>query len=153
MRARNLAAVSALLLGLGCQSAPEGTVAFVNASVVPMDNERVLHGQTVVTSLGKISELGPTSEIKVPRGALVVDGSGKYLIPGLTEMHAHLPAADTPPEEVDRILFLFLSNGVTTVRGCSAMRRTWSFANRSRKTRGWGRRSMPPGPRFEQLRA
>lgn len=117
MSARNLAAVSAFLLGLGCQSAPEGTVAFVNASVVPMDNERVLQGQTVVTSLGKISEAGPTSEIKVPRGALVVDGSGKYLVPGLTEMHAHLPGADTPPEEVDRILFLFLSNGVTTVRG------------------------------------
>ncbi|MXY67036.1 MAG: amidohydrolase family protein [Acidobacteriia bacterium] len=117
MSAKYLAAVSAFLLGLGCQSAPEGTVAFVNASVVPMDNERVLHGQTVVTSLGKISELGPTSEIKVPRGALVVDGSGKYLVPGLTEMHAHLPGADTPPEEVDRILFLFLSNGVTTVRG------------------------------------
>ena len=117
MSARNLAAVSAFLLGLGCQSAPEGTVAFVNASVVPMDNERVLQGQTVITSLGKISEVGPTSEIKVPRGALVVDGSGKYLVPGLTEMHAHLPGADTPPEEVDRILFLFLSNGVTTVRG------------------------------------
>ena len=117
MSVRNLAALSAFLLGLGCQSAPEGTVAFVNASVVPMDNERVLHDQTVVTSLGKISELGPTSEIRVPRGALVVDGSGKYLVPGLTEMHAHLPGADTPPEEVDRILFLFLSNGVTTVRG------------------------------------
>lgn len=117
MSAKNLAAVSAFLLGLGCQSAPEGTVAFVNASVVPMDNERVLHGQTVVTSLGKIGELGPTSEIKAPRGALVVDGSGNYLIPGLTEMHAHLPRADTPPEQVDRILFLFLSNGVTTVRG------------------------------------
>ena len=117
MRARNLAALAAFLLGLGCQSAPEGTVAFVNVSVLPMDNERVLEAQTVVTSLGQISELGPASEIKVPRGSAIVDGSGKYLIPGLTEMHAHLPGADTPPEEVDRILFLFLSNGVTTVRG------------------------------------
>ena len=117
MTARDLLASCALLLWLGCQSAPEGTVAFVNVNVLPMDNERVLAGQTVVTSLGKISELGPASEIKVPRGAMIVDGSDKYLIPGLTEMHAHLPRADTPPEEVDRILFLFLSNGVTTVRG------------------------------------
>ena len=117
MTARNLLALCALLLGLGCQSAPEGTVAFVNVNVLPMDNERVLTGQTVVTSLGQISELGPASEVNVPRGAAIVDGDGKYLIPGLVEMHAHLPAADTPPEEVDRILFLFLSNGVTTVRG------------------------------------
>ena len=49
MRARNLAALAAFLLGLGCQSAPEGTVAFVNVSVLPMDNERVLEAQTVVT--------------------------------------------------------------------------------------------------------
>ena len=117
MKARNLLASCALLLGLGCQTAPEGTVAFVNVNVLPMDNERVLTDQTVVTSLGKISELGPASEIKVPRGATIVDGSEKYLIPGLAEMHAHLPRADTPAEEVDRILFLFLSNGVTTVRG------------------------------------
>ena len=117
MAARIRPALCALLLGLGCQSAPEGTVAFVNVNVLPMDNERVLTGQTVVTSLGQISELGPASEIRVPRGAAIVDGGGKYLIPGLTEMHAHLPSADTPPEEVDRILFLFLSNGVTTVRG------------------------------------
>lgn len=117
MRARNLAALSALLLGLGCQSAPEGTVAFVNVSVLPMDNERVLEAQTVVTSLGKVSKLGPASEIDAPRGATIVDGSDHYLIPGFTEMHGHLPGADTPSEEVDRILFLFLSNGVTTVRG------------------------------------
>lgn len=117
MSAIKLAALSAFLLGLGCQSAPEGTVALVNVSVLPMDNERVLEAQTVVTSLGQISELGPASEIKAPRGAAIVDGSGKYLIPGFTEMHGHLPGADTPPEEVDRILFLFLSNGVTTVRG------------------------------------
>ena len=117
MTVRNLLALSALLLGLGCQSAPEGTVAFVNVNVLPMDNERVLTGQTVVTSLGQISELGPASEVKPPRGAAIVDGDGKYLMPGLVEMHAHLPAADTSPAEVDRILFLFLSNGVTTVRG------------------------------------
>ena len=117
MTARNLLALCALLLGLGCQSAPEGTVAFINVNVLPMDSERVLTGQTVVTSLGQISELGPASEVRAPRGAAIVDGDGKYLIPGLVEMHAHLPAADTPPEEVDRILFLFLSNGVTTVRG------------------------------------
>lgn len=101
----------------GCQTAPEGTVAFVNASVLPMDSERILEAQTVVTSLGSITEMGPSEEVGVPRGAMVVDASGGFLLPGLTEMHAHLPAADTPREEVDRILFLFLSNGVTTVRG------------------------------------
>ena len=107
----------ALVAALGCQTAPEGTVAFVNVNVLPMDGERVLEGQTVVTSLGLIDEIGPEGQVGVPRGAEVVDGQGRYLMPGFTEMHAHLPGPDTPPEEVDRILYLFLSNGVTTVRG------------------------------------
>ena len=114
---KRTAAALLLIAALGCQVAPEGTVAFVNVSVLPMDSERVLEGQTVVTSLGAIAEMGPSSAVSAPRGAEVIDGGGRYLMPGLTEMHAHLPGADAPPEEVDRILFLFLSNGVTTVRG------------------------------------
>ena len=107
----------ALVVAFGCQTAPEGTVAFVNVSVLPMDSERVLEDQTVVTSLGQITDIRPSSGVGAPRGAEVVDGQGKYLMPGFTEMHGHLPGAHTPPAEVDRILYLFLSNGVTTVRG------------------------------------
>lgn len=114
---RKTVAILVLFAAFGCQTAPEGTVAFVNVNVLPMDGERVLEGQTVITSLGLVAEMGPSDEVSAPRGAEVVDGQGKYLMPGFTEMHAHLPGADTPTEEVDRILFLFLSNGVTTVRG------------------------------------
>ncbi len=114
---RSVATLLALLAIGGCQTAPEGTVAFVGVSVLPMDSERILEDHTVVTSLGRVTEIAPSSEFNPPRGAEIVDGQGMYLLPGLTEMHAHLPAEGTPPEEVDRILFLFLSNGVTTVRG------------------------------------
>ncbi len=107
----------ALVAAVGCRAAPEGTVAFVNVHVLPMDGERVLNGQTVVTSLGLVDEMGPSGEVSAPRGAEIIDGQGLYLMPGFTEMHGHLPGPDTPPEEVDRILYLFLSNGVTTVRG------------------------------------
>ncbi len=114
---RQIAVMVALLAGAGCQTAPEGTVAFVGVNVVPMDTERILEDHTVVTSLGRITAVAPSTESSPPRGAQIVDADGMFLLPGLTEMHAHLPAADTPGEEVDRILFLFLSNGVTTVRG------------------------------------
>lgn len=114
---RQIAVMVALLAGAGCQTAPEGTVAFVGVNVVPMDSERILEDHTVVTSLGRITAVAPSTESSPPRGAQIVDADGMFLLPGLTEMHAHLPRADTPDEEVDRILFLFLSNGVTTVRG------------------------------------
>ena len=117
MRFRFLAATAAAIVALGCRTAPEGTVAFEHVNVLPMDAERVLEAQTVVVSEGLIASMGPSGEVRPPRGAEVVDGTGKFLLPGLVEMHAHLPSADAAPEYVDRILFLFLSNGVTTVRG------------------------------------
>ena len=117
MKFRFLAAAAAAIIALGCRTAPEGTVAFEHVNVLPMDAERVLEAQTVVVSEGLIASMGPSREVRPPRGAEVVDGTGRFLLPGLAEMHAHLPSEDAAPEYVDRILFLFLSNGVTTVRG------------------------------------
>jgi len=85
-----------------------------SVNVVPMDEERVLPDQTVVIKDGKISAIG--TKIKYSKGALVIDGKGKFLMPGLAEMHAHVPPVDdlTPMKEV---LFLFAANGITTIRG------------------------------------
>jgi imidazolonepropionase-like amidohydrolase len=89
------------------------TIAFVEVNVVPMDRERVLTGQTVVVKEGRIVELGPAERIAVPKGALRVDGRGKYLLPGLADMHVHLHPFD---EQDNRALLqLFLANGVTTI--------------------------------------
>jgi len=66
------------------------TFAFVGVSVVPMDRERVLENQTVVVRAGRIVEVGPAGQTKVPAGAARIDGRGKFLMPGLADMHAHL---------------------------------------------------------------
>ena len=94
------------------QSAPEA-VAFTNVNVVPMDSERVLTDQTVLVERGRIRRLGSAAEALVPAGVTTVDGSGKYLMPGLAEMHGHMPGGDV--EEM--VMFLYVANGVTTVRG------------------------------------
>lgn len=93
------------------------TYAIRNVNVIPMDAERVLSDQTVIIEKGKISKIGAVSEIKIPRKATVVDGSGKYLIPGLMDMHMHFFTeqgldAKFLPEEAK----LPLVNGVTTAR-------------------------------------
>jgi imidazolonepropionase-like amidohydrolase len=85
-----------------------GLVAFVDARVVPMDSDRVLEHQTVVVQQGVIVAMGAAGAVTVPDGALVVDGRGRFLMPGLADMHVHV-------EEVDELL-LFVANGVTTVR-------------------------------------
>jgi imidazolonepropionase-like amidohydrolase len=91
-------------------------VAFVDVTVVPMDSERTLPKQTVIVKGDRITEVGPTGSITVPLGAQRIDGVGKFLIPGLAEMHGHNPSIGSPPEMFENVFFLFVANGVTTVR-------------------------------------
>src|SRR5688500_5377664 len=98
-------------------AAANQTTAFVNVSVIPMDRERVLRDQTVVVRAGRIAAIGPASRTPVPKNAVRVDGRGKYLMPGLFDMHTHLFSDDAFPDELgDEELFVMLANGVTTVR-------------------------------------
>jgi imidazolonepropionase-like amidohydrolase len=90
-------------------------IAFTNVNVVPLDAERVLRDQNVVVQDGRIVALGPAATTTVPADARQVDGTGRYLIPGLAEMHGHLPAQEGAL--ANNTLFLYVAGGVTTVRG------------------------------------
>jgi imidazolonepropionase-like amidohydrolase len=96
--------------------------ALVDVNVIPMNAERVLRGQTVLVKDGRIAAIGASGATRVPDGATRVEGRGRYLIPGLAEMHAHLlpPAnqAGTKLEALnERILELNVLHGITTIRG------------------------------------
>jgi imidazolonepropionase-like amidohydrolase len=112
---RILTSLLGAMLGLAALSAQAPSIAFVNVSVVPMDREVVLRDHTVVVTGDVIAAIGPSASVKPPAGATVVDGRGKFLMPGLAEMHGHL----TGPNEAlnERILLLSVSRGITTVRG------------------------------------
>src|SRR5918993_571354 len=100
----------------GAQPSPRVTV-FENVNVIPMDRERVLKNQTVVVRDGVIAEVGDARKVKAPAGAVRVDGRGKFLLPGLVDMHTHLFSDDDFPDELaGDELTLMLANGVTTVR-------------------------------------
>ena len=96
---------------LAAQQTPT-SVAFLNVNVIPMDQQRVLRDQTVLVERGVIARVGPSREVRVPAGATIIDGRGKYLTPGLIDVHVHL--AGTRDEQL-AILKLFLARGVTTV--------------------------------------
>jgi imidazolonepropionase-like amidohydrolase len=85
------------------------TVVIENVTVIPMDSERVLEGYTVVIENGRIADMGVSGEIEIPVDTHIVDGEGRYLIPGLSDMHAHMFGAEND-------LLLNLANGVTTIR-------------------------------------
>src|SRR5918992_917810 len=113
-------ALIALAIGGGAvagraQGSP--TVAFVGVNVVPMDSERVSERQTVLVRDGKIVEMGPATRQRVPPGSVVINAFGKYLMPGLAEMHSHIPGATAPEQAVRDLMFLYVANGITTIRG------------------------------------
>ncbi len=114
-----LAAAIAIATLTSCeaQTVP-GLFAFTNVTALPMASDAALPDQTVVVRDGVITAAGPAGDVDVPRGATIVDGSGRYLMPGLAEMHAHVPPGANPPRaEVEDILFLYVANGITTIRG------------------------------------
>src|SRR5262245_55491517 len=84
-------------------------VAFVDVNVAPMDREFILAGQTVVVKDGKIVEMGASDKFKAPAGALRIDGRGKYLMPGLADLHIHL--SDYNEQHNAAMLRLYVANG------------------------------------------
>lgn len=105
--------------GLLAQQTPP--TAFIDVTVVPMDRERLLPHQTVLVQAGRIAASGPVREIRLARDVQQVDGRGKYLLPGLADMHVHLtfPPPEVAQEETaiqDRLALLLVANGITTVR-------------------------------------
>jgi imidazolonepropionase-like amidohydrolase len=109
-----------LIFAQGPKSGQEqkaSVVAFINVNVAPMDRERVIENQTVIIRDGRIAEIGPAAKVKVPDGAQRINAPGKYLMPGLAEMHGHLPHPNQGEAVTNSFLTLFVANGVTTVRG------------------------------------
>jgi imidazolonepropionase-like amidohydrolase len=98
------------------QSPADATpIAFTDVAVLPMDRERVLQDQTVLVRAGRIEAVGPSTSVRVPAGAVRIPGRGKYLMPGIAEMHAHVPGEQNP-QAVD-IMALYVLTGATTIRG------------------------------------
>ncbi len=120
MRTLTLISLLGIVAASACASAEAapGPIAFTNVSVLPMDREGVLENQTVVVLDGLITEVEAAGNVRMGAGTTIIDGTGQFLMPGLAEMHAHVPPQENPPREaVEDILFLYLANGITTIRG------------------------------------
>ena len=109
---RYLFFVMTLLLAQASSAQP---TAFVNVNVVPMSTETVIEQQTVIVDDGVITAIGPVDDVPILKGTTVIDGTDRYLMPGLAEMHAHVP--DAGSSELNRYFSLYVANGVTTIRG------------------------------------
>jgi imidazolonepropionase-like amidohydrolase/ketosteroid isomerase-like protein len=85
-------------------------VAFHNVTLIDMTGAKPRPKMTVVVVGNRISAIGKTGTLRLPKNAQVIDGTGKFLIPGLWDMHVHLTKAGK------NTLPLFVANGITSVR-------------------------------------
>jgi imidazolonepropionase-like amidohydrolase len=100
-----------------CTKAPEADFAFSNVNVLTMENDQVLENQTVVIKDGRIIAMGNSESLSTKNSIQIIDAQGQYLMPGLAEMHAHIPGNQNGTDLAEETLFLYLSNGITLIRG------------------------------------
>lgn len=81
----------------------------MHVTVIDMTGARPKPDMTVVVTGNRIKALGQTGKIRIPKEAQIIDATGKFLIPGLWDMHFHI-------KETERTFSLFIANGVTGVR-------------------------------------
>jgi imidazolonepropionase-like amidohydrolase len=102
-----MCSILVIACGLALSSQPRALV-LTRVNVVDVETGSVMRGMTVVVVDGRITAVDASASARVPAGAETVDGAGKYLIPGLWDMHVHWYD--------ERFLPLFIANGVTGVR-------------------------------------
>ena len=94
-----------------------GSFAITGVSVVPMTSEAILNDSTVLVRDGRIVAVGAGGSVTVPPEARLIDGRGKFVIPGLADMHTHLFSDEEVPDSMAGDEFgVMLANGVTTIR-------------------------------------
>ncbi|WP_375417236.1 amidohydrolase family protein [uncultured Hymenobacter sp.] len=119
-RVVSLGALSAVaLLSGGAQRAPTPSATYEvvinHVNVVDVVSGRVLPDQVVALAGGRIARVGPAAGARLV-ARQTVDGRGRYLLPGLWDMHVHFRGGDSLAAANQKLLPLFLAHGITTVR-------------------------------------
>jgi hypothetical protein len=127
-----------MLLAALVVSLAADTLVFTDVNVLPMDRAVVLEHQTVVVADGRIVALGPARTTASPRDARVIDGRGKYLMPGLADMHVHLTTREELP--------MYVGYGVLTVRDLNGSPETLAWRSEVADRAIVGPRIFASGP-------
>jgi imidazolonepropionase-like amidohydrolase len=104
------------ILGAPVAAAADAVTAFVDVNLVTMDEEQVLPHRAVLVRGGAIAAVGTVKDVAVPKGARRIPGGGRYLMPGLADMHIHIPPEASDDASASREMLLLVAHGVTTAR-------------------------------------
>jgi imidazolonepropionase-like amidohydrolase len=155
-----IALMCVALLGWTGRAAAEGSapqpadIVIRHATIVDVEHERLIADQAVVTAGDRIVAVGNDADIAPQWTARqTVDGSGRYLIPGLWDMHVHFGGGSDLAEENRALLPLYVANGVTTVRDAAGDMALDVLQWRAQIARGelFGPTLLTSGPKIEGI--
>lgn len=141
---RLLAVLLGLALSGGCSTAPlprHAPLAIVDVTIIDVEAGERVPRQTVLLRGSRIERVGPADRVAVPAGATVVDGVGRYLLPGLADMHVHL--------YTEGDLLTYVANGITSVRNMAGDGSHLEFRRRITAGEIVGPRIVTAGPVIE----
>ena len=108
-----------LFLSLSCKESPpkefSNRTLVKGIHIVDVEQGTVHKNRHIVVEADRILEI--TDVLPTGEFSTVIEGEGAYVVPGLTEMHAHIPSPPTDSNRIEETLFLYLSGGITTIRG------------------------------------
>jgi len=103
-----LSCLGIILLFSSCSKLVDNqTTVFKDVNIITMVNDSILYGHSVLVKDNKIVDIGIFDEMEIPKDAYLINGKEQFLIPGLSDMHAHYNSDDRK---------LYVANGVTLVR-------------------------------------
>lgn len=138
-----IAALVVLVKSLGAQERP---IVIQNVTVIDGTGAPPRRTQMVVVEAGRITSVGESSTTQAPPSATIIDGRGKFLIPGLWDMHTHLARVYS-----EKAFPLLIMNGVTTIRemGNTDPKVAIAYRERARTTRDPAPRVLIAGPTLD----
>src|SRR6056297_3237617 len=101
---------------ISCEAQTSDVIVLQNVKLLTMESDEILDGRSVIIRGGVIDWVGNAGEADIPDNATVIKGD-YYVMPGLAEMHAHIPSSGQTQEQMEQTLALYLTQGITTVRG------------------------------------
>jgi imidazolonepropionase-like amidohydrolase len=113
---RTLLFLFAMLVCCACSSHPPPSLAITHVTIIDATGAAPQPDMTVFLADEQIAAIGPSNSVSIPSKTKTFDATGKFLIPGLVDMHVHLTGAGEPTGSREFILRLLLANGITTVR-------------------------------------
>ncbi len=148
MKSTRIGVLALLGLGAAAPATPaQETVAITNVTVISMRDTIPRPGQTVIIRGGRIAEIGAAARVRVPRGTRQVDGTGRWLIPGLFDLHVHTSKTRASA------LGLYVAHGITSVRDQgSEHAEVLRWRREIREGKRIGPRMIIAGPYLESLR-